>query len=272
MPKISTNSPEDSAELNRVLEVIDIVDVVVQAIPEQPEENSKMAKLDAELNLSKLQISDVLSSSMQQSVAAMKTIRTLLFAEDELFVPSLQSLLRTAFLGASRVNWVLLAEDDAELTHRARRLMNSEYKNLLLTVRNTSDFQHLTRLKASDELIQDIEKEISPIKSALGKEARLTDTALLNEMGDWINQKLSPSNGTDTGASEAITWLWNSGSGAAHAMGWPLLGRTTLNDGPGHFLADYSLVSGIVHLGADYLLQASTHPEQNTKSIFNNRP
>lgn len=272
MPKISTNSPEDSAELNRVLEVIDIVDVVVKAIPEQPEENSKMAKLDAELNLSKLQISDALSFSIQQSVAAMKTIRTLLCAEDELFVPSLQSLLRTAFLGASRVNWVLLAEDDSELTHRARRLMNSEYKNLLLTLRNTSDFQHLTRLKASDEFIRDIEKEISPIKGALGKEARLTDTALLNEMGTWINQKLLQSNNIDNTASEAITWIWNSGSGAAHAMGWPLLTPTPLNSESGNFISDCTFVLGIAHLGADYLLQASTYPAQNTKSILDNRP
>lgn len=272
MPKISTNSPEDSAELNRVLDVLNIVDTVTQAIPERPEKYSKMAMLNTELNLTKLPISRVLSFSMQQSVEAMKSIRTLLFAEEGFFVPSLRSLLRTAFLGASRVNWVLLAEDDSELTHRARRLMNSEYKNLLLTVRNTSDFQHLTRLKASDELIRDIEQEISPIRSALGKEARLTDTALLNEMGTWINQKLLQSNNIDNTASEAITWIWNSGSGAAHAMGWPLLAPTPLNSESGNFISDCTFVLGVVHLGADYLLQASTYPEQNTKSILDNRP
>lgn len=266
MRGLGLDSPEACEHLDRVLRIVDVVQEVIEAAPQtQPEPGSKLEKLAQEFdNLETIKVFPTLQFSLHQAFGALGSIRTLLRADEEKFIPAIQSLLRTATLASARVIWTLSDDDYATCQERLHRIMGEELRNLSRAAEESSHFHVLMDVAAQPRHIDAIDRDLD----TYGRLQRLFETDLLIEFSQDIEKNMRSAGNDPRGAvSEFVMWLWKTSSSYAHGMGWThYIGASNAN-GAGDFVADFSMVASFAHTASDVFLRASTNPVRTSLMI-----
>ncbi|WP_299039675.1 hypothetical protein [uncultured Pseudokineococcus sp.] len=167
----------------------------------------------------------------------------------------LQSQLRAALLGAGRIVFMLHPDDHAQQLTNARIVLQQESKSLMQLYDTTRQFQRLTGLVPSADIITAQKARHAGVTAGASS---MGDGKTLKAMADTIAQALvtqdRASAETVKTIAELVGWMFNVSSGRAHGFGWPDLV-------PGvDVSADFSMVASITHLAFDTTLRRSAGP------------
>ncbi|MCG2798861.1 MAG: hypothetical protein L6367_10010 [Cellulomonas sp.] len=141
-----------------------------------------------------------------------------------LFAFAQQTLARTALIGAATAVWVLAPDGCAKRIERARNVMtyqqdeHHKYPRVLQSLADHADTDAVTDHVARRQ------RELAAKRTAGGETAKYETTRIIREAA-LVAFKTQPL------ADEVVT-VWRSGSGAAHGLLFPLLGRSPIARGP----------------------------------------
>lgn len=135
-----------------------------------------------------------------------------------------QTLARTALIGAATAVWVLAPDQSAKRLERARNVVTyqqDEHHKYLRALQGLGD--HAQTDAVADHVAMR-QRELAAKRSADGDTARYETTRIVREaaLAAFKSQELT---------NEVIA-SWRSGSGAAHGLVYPLLGRSRVTQGP----------------------------------------
>lgn len=135
----------------------------------------------------------------------------------QLFGFAQPTLCRSALLGAAQAVWVLAPDDRAARLKRARTVVayaQTKHLQYLRGLQSTA-----TRLRENTDIVAahvaTRVKELDEMRDAAGERLQLNDTDMIREA---VRATFD-----DAHADQAVL-VWQSGSGAAHGLVWPLLG------------------------------------------------
>ena len=122
--------------------------------------------------------------------------------------------------------------------------MGVELASFNRAARALGDIEHIVSLKPSKEnlrRIQEASKKFKPQDAVRG------ENAIIQGFAQYVQPRVTEKDSTVEPEvfSETLKWIWQSGSGVAHAHAWP----ATVPDG--ELLADLSIVVAAVHVAVE---------------------
>lgn len=171
----------------------------------------------------------------------------------------LQSLARTALLGAARVVYMLGPDDHRDRVSNTTDILTVEGGSLRRAYRTFSSFTQLTALVPPAELVANQEERLK----AIGNRGRLGEQEILNRTAGIAAHLIASAGITPTAAErsehevtlrEGYQWIFNTFSGVAHGFAWPSMvpGTATMS---GDFIADFGLTVDLACLAVDLVEQ-----------------
>ena len=162
----------------------------------------------------------------------------------------LQSLLRSALLGAGRVVFILGPADAETREANARVVLSQEAKSLMRAYEAFEKFKHSGALIPPDHVLRaqrERSREIESWGSPIGEEKtllRMTDVVIKTLASRGYPPETLPI------MAEQINWIFHVYSGVSHGFGWPRLvpGSQSM---PGHFLSELFLVASVAHIAVE---------------------
>jgi len=186
--------------------------------------------------------------------AALSQISSFIF-DGVLTTPSvLQTLARSALLGAGRVVYVLGSPSPEARQDNARMVLRKEGRSLMRAYSAFEQFKHLSLLVPSADIVATQRERNNAVQG--GAEA-IGEAKTLMAMATVIVEMLA-ANGYDSREgepfAEVMTWIFHVYSGVAHGFGWPRLvpGSKSM---PGHFLGDVYMVTCVADFAFDVTLR-----------------
>lgn len=141
-----------------------------------------------------------------------------------LFAFAHQTLARTALIGAATAVWVLAPDDRAKRIKRARNVVTyqqDEHHKYLRALQGLAD--HAGTDAVADHVAMR-GRELAAKRTADGQTAKYETTRIVREAA-LAAFKTKP-------LADEVVAGWRSGSGAAHGLMFPLLGRSPMTQGP----------------------------------------
>lgn len=259
---IGLDGPADAEELCRTLGVIQAVADLCAQIPDDPAQlgvdDSKLSRLMKELPDPPVDPRLSLLAGLAAANGCLSQVAR--FIENS--IPTtpvvLQSLLRTALLGAARVVFSLGPEKHDERVRNTLVTMRQETASLLRLYNAAEQFQQHSLLVPPAEVLEAQRRRAVDVIDCA---PRRGESATLEEMAHVVGQLLVAAGYPDITEphSEHIAWTFNVYSGVAHGFGWPrlVLGTRSM---PGNFIAELSMVASTAHLASDLVISRSRTP------------
>lgn len=141
-----------------------------------------------------------------------------------LFAFAHQTLARTALIGAATAVWVLAPDDRATRVERARNVVTyqqDEHHKYLRALQGLADHDGTNAVADHVDVRR---RELAAKRMADGDKAGYETTRIIREAA-LAAFKTKP-------LAEEVVAGWRSGSGAAHGLPFPLLGRSSMAQGP----------------------------------------
>lgn len=166
-------------------------------------------------------------------------------------LPVLQTLVRSALLGAGRVVYMLGPPSQQARQDNARMVLRQEAKSLMRAYTSFEQFKQLLRLVPPAEIVAAQRGRNDVLQNgatAVGEEKTLMAMAT-------VVAEMLTANGYDSPAGvplEMMSWIFNVYSGVAHGFGWPSLVPDAV------FVADLHMVTCVAHLAFDLTSRRST--------------
>lgn len=192
-----------------------------------------------------------LSYGLTSSYGCLHQICDLFNPQHATFPVVLQTLLRTALLGSSRIVYMLGPEDHDERLRNTTVVLAQEGASLIRAYDAFAKFEVLHHLVPPPHIISEQKARYAGIgiKRAPG------EASTLKEMAEVVARRLELSGSEfDDSLSEHVAWLFNTLSGVAHGFGWPNLvpGTESMS---GHYISDFSRTTAIGVIAADLILR-----------------
>ena len=167
----------------------------------------------------------------------------------------MQTLVRSALLGAGRVVYVLGPPSPEARKDNARMVLRQEAKSLMRAYSAFEKFKQFPGLVPPANILaaqRERDDEVGGGAGAIG-EAR-TLMAMATVIGELLTANGYDSPGEGESFAELMTWIFHVYSGVAHGFGWPRLvpGSDSM---PGHFLADLYMVTCVADFASDVALR-----------------
>ncbi len=242
MYELGLDDEQSRRHLWTQLEIVDHIDEVAASISRPPEMGSVVAALDELIVDAPVSVSQSLHTGLITAKDCLMQIATLV-RNEYYMLAALQSLTRTALMGAARAAFVLAPDEPAERERAARIVVQQEAQSLMRALNAVADLEHLPGIIPPEEFRTDMKRRAA----ALEKMGRHGEGNTMSEMSQTLATSLSAHGYQDSSPevlAEAVTWIWHSSSGTAHAYGWPRLAG-------GEFVADFGVVVAVANLAFD---------------------
>jgi len=250
---IGLDDPEALEALALALAIID--DVVGPlhdaAFSTEYAEDCEVHRLACALPAGPITLDRTLIAALDASRAALDQISYILRRNTPTTLVVLQSLLRTALVGAGRGAFALLPADPSERLRNARLLVSQETVSFIRALDRYAEFEQFSLLRPDEQYVRTAREQSAAV---LGGTRPKGDGAVMDGAAGVIADALGSSS-PDGGRShqilrEHITWLWNTYSGLAHTHAWPRLlpGYGQDRQAPGDFAGDLFMVASVAHL------------------------
>lgn len=195
-------------------------------------------------------VSGYLEAAMQAAQENLDLLRSLAYSTIEhksSFSPwSIAPLSRSVLVSTSRMIYVLCPETLDQRRRNTMAILKQDYNSLEMYLKDAPacygpeyGTDHGAEIRNS---LIDTSKELP------GKNARDGEVvqSVIQIMSSWEPQELVPS-------ADAMNWMWNTWSGAAHAYLWPLLvpgkgDRGRLDVVPGNWPSDFAAMAALTRL------------------------
>lgn len=255
VPDIGLDADGAIEHLRRQLAIVEIIDKLDGQLSPDPyrlaEAGSELAALaetapDAPINL-------LLSvrAGLTAARGALDQIASLLGHDLPTDAIVLQTLLRTALLGAGRVVFALAPADLGQRQRNVRVVLRQEGHSLMRGLNSFAEFEHLASLKPQGAYLEE-QRRLN--KALQGGAQPAGEATTLKEVARVIGEQLATSGFDESAApdvlAEHIMWIWHAYSGAAHGLAWPWLLPGT-DSMAGDFVADLGVVVPVTHLAFD---------------------
>ena len=192
-----------------------------------------------------------LSFGLTSSYGCLHQICELLNPKHETFPVVLQTLLRTALLGSSRIVYMLGPDDPDERLQNTLVAMAQEGSSIVRAYEAFAKFEVLKHLVPPPEVVS---KQKSR-QAGIGIKRAPGEAAVLREMAEVVAQKMESRGGEhDESLADHVAWLFNTLSGVAHGFGWPKLVPGT-DSMAGHYVADFARTTAIGLIAADLVVR-----------------
>lgn len=238
------DSAAAQAHLDRQFATIDVIQELMERVSRPPAAGSDVARLDSEVGDTPVTVSKSVHAGLSTATDCLVDIASILRRPDSILtLSSVRSLMRTALLGASRAAFVLVPEQHEDRVAAAEVVVRQEWFSLERAFDALSPFEHLPGLVPPVGFrneMHDLAKNLPPGR-------RQGEERTIREMSEVVARKLSGKeieNEPPSLITEALVWIWHSGSGAAHAYGWPRLAG-------GDFVSDFGMVVPVAHIALD---------------------
>lgn len=236
---------DDNAQihLRRQLAVIDVIEDLNKHLAEPPCPDSEMYELDRKvLPDAPVSLINSMRRGLTASLDSLRPIAAHFKGEGPATLISLQSGIRTALMGASRVLFVLGPDEAAVREGNARIVLAQEWTSLNRALRAFARFEVLKAMAPPPELLSDMQECAAPLRGTAKQSETETLTLVAEEIGRQLARRHA--NIDERTAKEAVQWIWHSASGSAHGFGWPTLAG-------GDFVTDFGTVVPVSHLAFD---------------------
>lgn len=247
MYSLGLDSDAARTHLRRQLDVIDVIETLNAHLVEPPREGSEMYALDKNvLPDAPVSLINSMRRGLTASLDSLRPIAAHFKGEGAATLISLQSGIRTALMGGSRVVFVLSPDDPATREANARIVLAQEWNSLNRALGAFEKFEVLKAMVPPPEFVADIRERAEPLRGT----AKQSETATLTLVAEEIGRQLARSHPDidERTAKEAVLWIWHSASGSAHGFGWPTLAG-------GDFVTDFGTVVPVSHLAFDAAVQ-----------------
>lgn len=173
-------------------------------------------------------VSQVAWSGFTVAVEHLQAIRAHIDVQEpnrpNLFAFAHQTLARTALIGAATAVWVLAPDDHAKRIERARCVVTYQQDEHHKYLRALQGLASDAGTDAVADHVAMRRRELAAKRMADGETAKYETTRIIREAA-------LVAFGTQPLADEVVAG-WRSGSGAAHGLLFPLLGRSPMAQGP----------------------------------------
>lgn len=250
MLNIGLDGPEDEVALARALETIDLVGRLDDDLPHDPallgQRGSEIEQLMQRLPDPLVDIRISLRVGLEVARGSLAQVSSIITRSVPTTGSVLQSLVRSALLGAGRVVYVLGPEDASLTEANARMVLRQEARILMKAYDAFEKFEKFQALVPPPSVLA---AQRARNESVQAGAPTLGEEKMLLVMAKVIVEALA-AEGHEQVLTEHVTWLFNVYSGVAHGFGWPRLipGSESM---PGHFIADLTQVVSIAHFAFD---------------------
>lgn len=236
---------DDNAQvhLQRQLAVIDIIEDLNTQLAEPPRLDSEMYALDRTvLPDAPVSLINSMRRGLTASLDSLRPIAAHFKGEGPATLISLQSGIRTALMGASRVVFVLGPDESAVREANARIVLAQEWNSLNRALRDFEKFEVLKAMAPPPGFVADMQERAAPLRGTAKQSETKTLILVAEEIGRQLARRYPDIE--ERTAKEAVLWIWHSASGSAHGFGWPTLTG-------GDFVTDFGTVVPASHLAFD---------------------
>ncbi|ROZ63839.1 hypothetical protein EDL96_05755 [Kocuria soli] len=240
---LERDNPEAIEMMQRQLGIIDAIYELAMDLRELTSDGSEMTALESAFTESPISLSNILAGGVHCASESLLMLKASL-QEGTSTLIGLRVLMRTALLGGARVGYVFCPRTEDERLRNARHVMGVELASFNRAARALGEIEHIVSLKPSEEnltRIQEASKKFKPQDAVRG------ENAIIQGFAQYVQPRVTEKDSTVEPEvfSETLKWIWQSGSGVAHAHAWP----ATVPDG--ELLADLSIVVAAVHVAVE---------------------
>jgi len=254
---IGLDGPEDHAALQSTLAMIEIIDELSDSLPADPallgEPGSDLASLLAALPEPPVDLRLSIAVGLETAWNALSQISRFIVDGVPTTPSVMQTLVRSALLGAGRVVYVLGPPSPEARQENARMVLRQEGQSLMRAYNAFEQFKQLNLVPPADIIAAQRERNnvVQSGARAVGEEKILL--AMATVIGETLtaNGYESPEGSPLT---ELMTWIFQVYSGVTHGFAWPRLVPGT-NSMPGLFIADLYMVTCVAHIAFDVTLR-----------------
>jgi hypothetical protein len=260
---IGLDGPEDRLALDRIEVMIESIGQRYDSLPSDTallaEPGSELADLIDSLPDPPVDLRISIRTGLASARGALSQISGLIRGDGD--VPTtpavLQTLTRSALLGAARVAYVLGPPSKEARQDNANMVLRQEGRSLILAYNAFEQFKVLRRLvppadivaaqRARNNAIQNGAQPISEYKTLMTMATVIGEMLAANGYGSREGEPLA----------EMMAWIFNVYSGVAHGFGWPHLvpGSESM---PGHFISDLYMVTCVADFASDITMRRRT--------------
>ncbi|MGJ3510131.1 hypothetical protein [Enemella sp. A6] len=261
MIDIGLNSPEDEAFLDRQMATIELLHTYRDQMRGKLPADSELLRLERSTLGGAVNLIDTVSAAMETSQDSVTMLKEILQESHPTKPIVLQSLLRSALMGAGRVVFALGPEDPLERLANCRAIVHQDGHSYVSALKDFATFQAIEVLRPTDD---EVEATTQRHRSTYGGNRPRgefnTIQAMAETIGKLVEQQADDSQPV-AALSDSIKWCWHVYSGAAHGYGWPRYVPSFSRNGttrmPGSFLTDLGIVVPVVHTAFHFLLLRS---------------
>ena len=256
---IGLDGPEDYIALHKIHGMIQRIGQRYDSLPADAallgEPGSDFADLINALPEPPVDLRISVFDGLTTARAALSQISSFIF-DGVLTTPSvLQTLARSALLGAGRVVYVLGPPSPEVRQENARMVLHQEGKSLMRAYSAFEQFKQLSLLVPPADIVAAQRERNNAVQGgaeAIGEEKTLM--AMATVIGELLVTNGYDSPGGGKSFAELMTWIFHVYSGVAHGFGWPRLVPGS-NSMPGDFMADLYMVTCVADFASDVALR-----------------
>lgn len=248
MIDINQSDPRTAQALKLAYEAVEIINALHSAATKSPLiPGSELHRLDAALPPGPVSFGQTIMASTSASCGALDQISRILTTNVPTSPIALQALMRAALVGTARTFYALLPTDPSDRDRNAHSLVLQDVKSCNKALPAYGSFQTFASFNPPTPLVSEAkQQEIDLLKVAPYVGDGAIVTAMMNAFADVLdndNEVTDPAHRRQL--QEHAKVLWNTYSGAAHALFWPQLLPATSTDQriPGDFAADLWMIA-----------------------------
>jgi hypothetical protein len=252
---IGLDGPEDHAMLEKTLSMIHLIGQMHDSLPADAahlgQPGSDLADLIVALPEPPVDLRMSIVAGLESARGALSQISSFIQDGIPTTLPVLQTLVRSALLGAGRVVYVLGPSSPQAREDNARMVLRQEAKSLMRAYSSFEQFKQLLLVVPPADVVAAQRERNDVLQRGA---AVIGEEKTLMAMASVVAETLT-ANGFDSPEGvplEIMSWIFNVYSGVAHGFGWPRLVPDAV------FVADLHMVTCVAHLAFDLTSQRST--------------
>lgn len=228
------------AMMQHQLDTIDTIYEIAQDLRKLPIDGNEMLSLESDFTESPISFSNVIFGGVHCASESLLMLKAS-FQERASTLIGLRVLMRTALMGAARVGYVFCAPSEIDRQRNAHHVLGVELASFHRAAKALGEIEHIVSIKPSnDDLteVREASRQFKPQDTVRG------ENAIIQGFAKYVQPRMAEMDPTiDVEVfSEMLKWIWQSGSGVAHAHAWPATAPA------GDLVTDLSIVVPAVHV------------------------
>lgn len=204
---------------------------------------------------------EVLFSSASAAINNLTHLHNLIYerikdSQKNVPIETIASISRVVLISTSRLLYVLLPPTFEQKAEHLQKVLGANFDSEDRYLQKAKDFKSIVNFKEQ------------PKPPSENPGVKISDTQMIHKAMEYVIKHISGLNGweDDNGTSqEKMTWMWNSWSGLAHGLFWPLqrpnsTGYVSSEVMPGNYPKDFELLTTLVWKAMEELRNACKHP------------